>query len=81
MTICQLTTFLGWASIIHIGFLLFATIMLVLMRDFVLRTHSRFFDIDKELLPAIYFKFLAGYKALSLTFFIVPYFTLKIMGC
>ena len=80
MTLSQVTELLGWASILNIVFLLITTASLVLMREFVISTHSKMFNISKDELPAIYFTYLANYKVISLIFFIVPYISLKIMG-
>ncbi|NRB42181.1 MAG: hypothetical protein HRU20_27540 [Pseudomonadales bacterium] len=80
ITLAQITEFLGWASIINMGFLFVATLSLILMREFVATTHSQLFNIDKEQLPAIYFNYLANYKTLSLIFCLVPYISLKIMS-
>jgi hypothetical protein len=80
ITLSQVTEFLGWASIINIGFLLVATICLILMKDFATSIHSQLFNIDKKELPAIYFNYLANYKILSLVLCVVPYVSLKLMG-
>jgi hypothetical protein len=80
ITLPQLTELLGWASILNIGMLIFASIMLVLMRSFVTSIHSKMFGIPENDLSIIYFKYLANYKTLSFVFFIAPYVALKIMG-
>lgn len=80
ITLSQLTELLGWASIINIGMLLLASIMLILMRSFITSIHSKMFGIPEKDLLIIYFKYLANYKALSLVFIIAPYIALKIMG-
>lgn len=80
ITLSQLTELLGWASIINIGFLLLATLSIVLMRDKVSAIHSRMFGISKKDLLPIYFNYLANYKLLSLIICLVPYLSLKIMG-
>ena len=80
ITLSQLTELLGWASILNIGMLLFASIMLVLMRSFITPIHSKMFGIPENDLSVIYFKYLANYKTLSFVFIIAPYIALKIMG-
>ena len=79
-TLAQLTDLLGWASILNIGMLLFASMMLVLMRSFVTSIHRKMFGIPENDLSIIYFKYLANYKTLSFVFIIAPYLALKIMG-
>lgn len=80
ITLSAITEFLGWATIINMGFLCVATISLILMKDFVVSIHSKLFKINKESLPALYFNYLAGYKSMALVFCVVPYLSLKIMG-
>jgi hypothetical protein len=80
ITLTQVTEMLGWASILNIGFLFFATIMLITMRSFVVSMHSKMFSIPENELLLIYFKYLANYKTLSLVFIVIPYIALKIMG-
>ena len=80
ITLSQLTELLGWASVLNIGFLLFATIFLVSMKSIVVSMHSKMFGIPENELSLIYFKYLANYKALSLIFTVSPYIALKIMG-
>lgn len=80
ITLSQLTELLGWASILNIGMLLIASIMLVLMRPFITSIHSKMFSIPENDLSIIYFKYLANYKTLSFVFIIAPYIALKIMG-
>lgn len=80
ITLSEITVFFGWASIINIGFLLIATLSLIIMKDFVTTTHSKLFNIKKDALPAIYFSYLANYKIAALVFCIIPYISLKIMS-
>tara|TARA_R110002167_G_scaffold66677_4_gene188745 strand:- start:940 stop:1191 length:252 start_codon:yes stop_codon:yes gene_type:complete len=80
ITLEQLTELLGWASILNIGILLFASIMLVLMRSLITSIHSKMFGIPENELAIIYFNYLANYKTLSFVFTIAPYLALKIMG-
>jgi hypothetical protein len=80
MTLTQLTELLGWASVLNIGFLFFATILLVIMKPLITTLHSKIFGISKNDLSLIYFKYLANYKMLSFVFIVAPYLSLKIMG-
>lgn len=80
ITITQLTELLGWASVINIGYLFLASIILMLMRGTIASIHSKMFDIDEKQLNSTYFVFLANYKIVTLVFMVAPYFALKIMG-
>ena len=80
ITLSQITELLGWASVLNIGFLMFATMLLVSMRSIIVSMHSKLFGIPENELALIYFKYLANYKSLSLVFTVCPYIALKIMG-
>ena len=80
ITISQLTEFLGWASVINVGYLFLATIILMFMRGTVSSIHSKMFDIDEKELCSKYFDFLSNYKVVTLVFMVAPYIALKIMG-
>jgi len=80
ITISQLTEFLGWASVINIGYLFLATIMIMFMKDTMFSIHKKMFDIDEKELNSKYFDFLSTYKIMTLVFVVAPYIALKIMG-
>jgi len=80
ITISQLTELLGWASVINIGYLLLATLILMFMRGTVSSIHSKMFDIDEKEIRSKYFDFLSIYKIVTLVFMVAPYIALKIMG-
>lgn len=79
-TISQLTELLGWASVINIGILIFATLALSTMKSLVVRIHSRMFGLTEDQLHIAYFRYLANLKLLTTVFILVPYLSLKIMG-
>lgn len=80
ITISQLTELLGWASVINIGYLFLATLILLLMRGIVSSIHGKLFDMDEKELSSKYFDFLSNYKVMTLVFMVAPYIALKIMG-
>jgi hypothetical protein len=80
ITIAQLTVFLGWASLINIGLLLFSTLMVVLCRDWAVGIHSKMFNLDPATVPKMYFEYLGQYKVLVLVFNVVPYIALRVIG-
>ena len=80
ITITQLTVFLGWASLINIGLLLFSTLMVVLCRDWAVGIHSKMFNLDPAMVPKMYFEYLGQYKVLVLVFNVVPYIALRVIG-
>lgn len=80
ITLTQLTELLGWASVLNIGILIFATLVFSIMKTTVSAIHSKMFNISENELSIIYFKYLANYKILTTVFILVPYIALKIMG-
>jgi len=80
ITISQLTELLGWASVINVGYLILATLILMFMRGTVSSIHSKMFNIDEKELSSKYFDFLSNYKIVTLVFMVAPYIALKIMG-
>ena len=80
ITISQLTELLGWASVINVGYLLLATLVLMFMRGTISSIHSKMLNIDEKELSSKYFDFLSNYKIVTLVFMVAPYIALKIMG-
>jgi hypothetical protein len=80
ITISQLTELLGWASVINMGYLLLASIILMVMRGTIASLHGKMFDIGEKELSSKYFDFLSHYKIVTLVFMVAPYLALKIMG-
>ncbi len=79
MDIAQLTTFLGWCSIINIALLLAATVGLTAFRAKVLRIHSGLLGMSREQLMPIYVNYLACFKVLVIVLNVVPWIALKAM--
>ena len=79
MSLEQLTGFFGWCSVINIGVLLFSTIMLVLMKDWVINIHSKMFNLNPQVLAPI-FRYLGNLKLLVIVFNLVPYLALKLIS-
>ena len=80
MGMSELTTLLGWSSVISSSILLLTTIMLSTIRGPIVRVHSRMLGLDEEALLGVYVTYLSQFKILVLVFNLSPYFALKIMG-
>ena len=80
MTIELLTEFLGWCSVINVGFLVVASVFLTLTRGAVSKIHAGMFGLRQEDLARAYFQYLAQYKIAVLVLNLVPYLALKIMA-
>ena len=79
-TIEALTQFLGWATVINVGVLIFATIAVMLMRNSMISIHGKMFGLDSVDLSRAYFQYIAQYKIAIFVFNLVPYIALKIMA-
>ncbi len=75
-----LTAFLGWCTVINIGLLMFAAVVLGLMRGPISQIHAKMFDLNEADLSRGYFQYLAQYKIAVLVLNLVPYVALKIIA-
>ena len=57
-----LISFFGWCSLLNIGMLLLATLLLTSFRKSTKKIHSKLFNIPEVELNILYFKYLAYYK-------------------
>ena len=80
MTAETLTIFLGWCTVINISVLLLSTILLITLKEPILKIHSRLFGLDEETLSLTYFQYLGNYKVAIYILNLVPYIALKIMA-
>ncbi len=74
------TAFLGWCTVINIGLLMVAAVVLGLMRGPISRIHAKMFDLNESDLSRGYFQYLAQYKIAILVLNVVPYVALKIIA-
>ena len=72
--------FLGWCSVVNIGMLVISTVMLTIMRNWVVKLHASTTGVSETELPRIYLEFLGNYKILIIMFNVVPYIALRIMA-
>lgn len=79
-TLETLTEFLGWSSLINMSILFFTSVSVILMRENIMRIHSKMFGLDTTHLSEAYFQYLAQYKIAIFIFNLIPYFALKIMA-
>ncbi|CUH53925.1 hypothetical protein J7382_03225 [Shimia sp. R11_0] len=79
MTQATLTAFFGWMTVIHIGLLLFATVMIYGLRDVISDIHARISGVEKRSLAPLYFQWLGTYKVLIFVFALVPWLALTLL--
>lgn len=69
---------LGWCSLINLGMLMVASVVLVFCNGSIRQIHQRWFGLSDEDLQREYFRYLATYKIITLVFNVVPYVSLRI---
>ena len=79
-TIESIREFLGWCSVINIGIMTLAWILVVALRDPISHFQAKLFNLDERDISRACFQFLAQYKVAVYVFNIVPYFTLGIIS-
>ncbi len=80
MSIEFLTTFLGWCTVVNIGVLVIAIVMLGAMHDFVGNLTARIFGISSEDAKKGIYIVVQQYRLAVFFFNLVPYVVLKIMA-
>lgn len=80
MTMQQLTTLLGWITLINVGILVLSTLMIVAFRGGIARTHAGLFGLDEKDLGRAYFQYLSQFKIAIIVLNIAPYLALKLMS-
>jgi len=74
-----LRDFLKWCAIINVILLLFSSLMLMALGDFIYAVHGQFFHMTKETFNVVIYSLLGGYKILILLFNFIPYVALQIV--
>jgi hypothetical protein len=80
MTIEELTTLLGWCSVINIGVLALSGLVVVALKDVNVKIHSGMFGVDPTNLPSTYFQYLGNYKIAIIVLNLAPWVSLKLMA-
>lgn len=76
----ELTSFLGWCTVINLGFYLLSALFVFVFKNFTISLHSKISGVEASELPRMYFNFLGNYKIGILLLNFVPYIALKLMG-
>lgn len=79
VTLAEITTFLGWCSLINIVLLLWTVMCLTVFRRPILQLHGAMLGLSEEDLARRYLDFMVQYKVLIVVFNLVPWVVLKIM--
>ena len=73
----SLTRFLGWCTVINLGFLVFGSLAVTLVRDTISSIHGKMFGLSEADLSRAYFQYLAQYKIAIFIFNLVPYIAMR----
>ncbi len=68
----------GWMTVLNFAILLFSSLMIVTMQDWIAGIHGKMFQMDQAEVKKAYFKFLANYKLLTIVFCLMPWVALKL---
>lgn len=79
MELRTLRDFLKWCTMINVILLLFSSLMLLAMGDFIHALHGQLFHMTKESFDVVIYSLLGGYKILILVFNLIPYVALRIV--
>ena len=79
MSIDQITTFLGWATIANCLIVSVSMVIFLLFRSTIVSIHSQLFNVEHKALNVVYIQYFAFYKILIVFFNLVPYLSLKLM--
>jgi len=80
MSMAELTTFFGWMCAINIGILLFSTFMIMGLKNWAARLHSKMFGLSEVEVRRFFYLYLAGFKIVVIVFSLTPWLALVAMG-
>ncbi len=80
LELSTLTTFFGWCSLLNMGLLTLSTFIIIIFQTKASTFHAKLFKIREKEIKSHYFVYLGHYKVLTLVFFVIPYFALKLMA-
>tara|TARA_A100001037_G_C14601289_1_gene393047 strand:- start:79 stop:318 length:240 start_codon:yes stop_codon:yes gene_type:complete len=79
MSIDLLATFLGWCTVLNVGFLLVVLVAMTGLGDWLGGLSARMFGVTEPEARRAMFLFFLQYRLVIITFNLVPYIALKIM--
>jgi len=80
MDIITVRTFFLWCTIINGIILLVSSLICAFAGDWIYRVHSRWFPLSREAFNTAIYSFIGLYKILFITFNLIPYLALAIVG-
>ena len=80
MSIQMLTSFFMWCTLLNMGLLLLAFLMMAFAGDFVYKMHSKWFSMPRETFNVVLYSLLGFYKIIVYVFNVIPWIALLIVG-
>lgn len=80
MDIAAVRAFFMWCTILNGGLLVFSALFCAVAGDWVYRVHSKWYPMPRDAFSVVLYSFIALYKIFFLTFNLVPYIALVIVG-
>jgi hypothetical protein len=79
ISIDTLTAFLGWCAVLNIMMLSFTTFLVTVLKEPMIKVHTRLFGVNRENLQLVYFQYLGHIKVAVFMLNLMPYIALKII--
>ncbi|MCZ7674981.1 MAG: hypothetical protein M5U35_02495 [Roseovarius sp.] len=79
MTQDMLTSFFGWMAVLNLAFLILGGLMVMAMRDWAVKLHSRLFGLEAAVVRQAIYVWLGNYKIATFVFSVVPYLALRLV--
>ncbi len=80
MDVSTIRAFFMWCTIINAGLLIISFLICAFAGDFVYKMHGKLFQMPRETFNAIWYSFLGLYKVIVITFNLIPFIALSIVG-
>lgn len=80
MSVVALQQFFMWCTILNLGLLIIASLILILAGDWAFRIHGSLFPISREAFYVVIYSWLGLLKILIIVFNLVPWLALLIIG-
>jgi hypothetical protein len=80
MDIKAIETFFMWCTVINGGLLIYTAIFCTFAPNWIYNVQSKWYPISREAFNVVIYSFLGIYKLFFITFNLVPYVALRVMG-
>ena len=77
MTVEEITRFFAWFTVLNYGLMLISWLIFISIKETAIRFHGATMGIGRDDLLRLYFQYFSIYKALTLTFGLIPYLVIR----